>query len=427
MDDFNENDRIPRETPGENPDRSLDPASGEALAAWENENGREPAGDNALENKAEGLAPEEEEPVIRRKLPKICFVLFGAAGVALTVYLISLASPGFADWFCRYPAGAVRAALAYLTSAIPFSFAEFLIILLPVIFVYVVAFGIRKYVDSWRNAGVFALSVLSVASVFFTLFVFTLGAGYRGTTLDAKLDIERKKVSADELKQTAQILVDRLNAEREKTDYLSDGFSVMPYSYEELNRRLNDAYRTAAREYSFIQSFRSRVKPVMLSEPWTYTHITGVYTYFTGESNLNVNMPSYTLPFTEAHEMAHQRGIAREDEANFVAFLVCISSDDPYIRYSGYLNMFEYIASPLYSADADAYRALWSSLDPDIRGEMTAYNKFFEKYRKNVAATVSSAINDTYLKSQGTVGEKSYGLVVDLAVAYYRDSFRGQN
>jgi hypothetical protein len=427
MDIINDSDRISREMPEENPDRSLDPASGEALAAWEKEEEDAPAEKTADGERTVDDSTEEDEPEIRIRLPKICFVLFGAAGVALIFYLISLASPAFADWFCRYPAGGVRAALAFLTSAIPFSLAEFLIILLPVIFVYVVAFGIRKYVGSWRNAGVFALTVLSVASLLFTLFVFTLGTGYRGTTLDTKLDIERKKVSADELKQTAQILVDRLNAEREETGYLGDGFSVMPCSYEELNRRLNDAYRSAAGEYGFIQSFRSRVKPVMLSEPWTYTHITGVYTYFTGESNLNVNMPAYTIPFTEAHEMAHQRGIAREDEANFVAFLVCINSDDPYIRYSGYLNMFEYVASPLYSADADAYRALWSSLDPDIRGEMTAYNKFFEKYRKNVAATVSSAINDTYLKSQGTVGEKSYGLVVDLAVAYYRDSFGGQN
>ena len=49
--------------------------------------------------------------------------------------------------------------------------------------------------------------------------------------------------------------------------------------------------------------------------------------------------------------MAHQRGIAREDEANFIAFLVCMASDDPYIRYSGYLEVYEYVASSLYSDD----------------------------------------------------------------------------
>ena len=158
----------------------------------------------------------------------------------------------------------------------------------------------------------------------------------------------------------------------------------------------------------------------MLSEPWTYTHISGVYTYFTGEANINTNFPDYTIPYTAAHEMAHQRGIAREDEANFIAFLVCISSDDPYIRYSGYLEVYEYVASSLYSADKNYYSAVYSSLKTNVRAEMAAYSAFFDKYRENVVANVSEAVNNSYLQIHGTVGSKSYGLVVDLAVAYYR-------
>ena len=113
----------------------------------------------------------------------------------------------------------------------------------------------------------------------------------------------------------------------------------MPYDYGRMSDKLVDAYRDLSGKYGFIQKLDSRVKTVMLSEPWTYTHITGVYTFFTGESNLNVNMPDYTLPFTAAHEFAHQRGVAREDEANFIAYIACINSDDPYIKYSGALSM----------------------------------------------------------------------------------------
>jgi len=159
---------------------------------------------------------------------------------------------------------------------------------------------------------------------------------------------------------------------------------------------------------------------VILSEPMTYTHIAGVYSFFTGEANVNTNFPDYTIPFTVAHELAHQRGIAREDEANFVAFLVCKESDDPYIRYSGYLNLFEYVSSALYSADQELYAKVASTLNTDVRYELMAYSKFFDKYRDSVAADVSGAVNDAYLKLQGTEGTRSYGLVVDLAVAYYK-------
>ena len=194
----------------------------------------------------------------------------------------------------------------------------------------------------------------------------------------------------------------------------------MPYSYEELNDKLMDAYDVACEKYDFIPKLHSRVKRVMLSEPMTYTHISGVYTFFTGEANINTNFPDYTLPYTAAHELAHQRGIAREDEANFVAFLVCKESDDVYIRYSAYLNMYEYLRNALYSASTDYYAETYYSVPASCRKEMAAYSKFFEKYRENVIEEVSESVNDTFLTINGTEGTRSYGMVVDLAVAYYK-------
>ena len=152
----------------------------------------------------------------------------------------------------------------------------------------------------------------------------------------------------------------------------------------------------------------------------SYTHITGVYTFFTGEANINVNFPDNTLPYTAAHELAHQRGIAREDEANFLAFLVCAESFDPYIRYSGYLNLYEYVASALSSADRQLYLKVSSTLPDLVLGEQYAYSEFFDKYRDSTVSEISETVNNTFLVMHGTEGVKSYGMVVDLAVAYYK-------
>ena len=157
----------------------------------------------------------------------------------------------------------------------------------------------------------------------------------------------------------------------------------------------------------------------MLSELMNYTHITGVYSYFTGEANIDIAFPDYTIPFTAAHELAHQRGIAREDEANFIAFLVCTESDDPYIRYSGYLYVYNYVASALYKTDYELYKSAYFSLPEDIRLEKIAYSKFFDKYRDSVASNVSETVNNTFLTIQGTAGTISYDMVTDLAVRYY--------
>jgi hypothetical protein len=205
----------------------------------------------------------------------------------------------------------------------------------------------------------------------------------------------------------------------QKITFTASGASVMPYSLTEMNAKLLDAYDQYTDQSDFLDDYPSRVKPIMLSEPMSYTHITGVYTFFTGEANLNVNFPDYTLPYTAAHELAHQRGIARENEANFIAFLVTDASDDPYIRYSGYLNLWEYVMNALYPLDGAGYQEILGMLDARVLGELKAYSAFFDTYRDAAVANVSSTVNDAYLKLHGNeAGVESYGLVVDLAIAY---------
>ena len=375
---------------------------------------------------AEGMRPDEAPsaeaalPALKKRLPVFAFVLYGIAVAALAILAAARLSPAFADTFNRYVGAVIRGALAHLTGWIPFSLGEAMVIFLPVAAVFMIVRACRKYSDSWRSVFVYLGSVLSVVSLLFSVFVFGFGTGYYGTTVDEKLGLDRSVVSPEELYYTAATLAAHVNSEAENVKYQYNDFSVMPYTFDEMSRRLVAAYDKVCDEYDFIPRLYSRVKPVMLSEPWTYTHISGVYTYFTGEANINTNFPDYTIPYTAAHEMAHQRGIAREDEANFIAFLVCISSDDPYIRYSGYLEVYEYVASSLYSADKNYYSAVYSSLKTNVRAEMAAYSAFFDKYRENVVADVSEAVNNSYLQIHGTVGSKSYGLVVDLAVAYYR-------
>ena len=358
---------------------------------------------------------------LKIRLPLFAIIFFILGGVSVLLYLSFIMFEGFSDLFNRYISSVVRAALAYATGWIPFSFGEFMIILSPLLIIGAAVYGSRKYADSWRDVIIYCVTLLSVIALVLSVFVIGFAPAYRGSTLDKKLEIDRQKVSAEELYETALILADRVNEERQNVIYSPyNDFSVMPYGLDMMNDKLIDAYDVICDEYQFIQRLDSNIKPVMLSELMSYTHITGVYSFFTGEANINVAFPDYTIPFTAAHELAHQRGVAREDEANFMAFLVCSASDDPYIRYSAYLNLFEYVSAALYSASPNHYYSVVSIVDPEVRQEMQAYSRFFEKYRDSTASKVSETVNNTSLILQGTEGTKSYGMVVDLAVAYYR-------
>ena len=363
---------------------------------------------------------DQSSPIRGRRLPRFCIVFLAIAAVCVLLSILFRLSEPFSDGFNRVVSQPLRVLFAWITYPLPFSLAEALLLLSPLMLVLLIRHAVLHYCHSWRAVGIYLVCLVSVASLFFSSFVLLFSAGYHGATLDSegKLNLAREDVSTEELYTTARHLAERVSEEAQNVVFIHEDFSVMPYTKGEMNQKLMSAYDKVSEEYDFLPHFKSRVKPVLLSVPMSYTHITGVYSYFTGEANLNVDFPDYTLPFTAAHELAHQRGVARENEANFVAYLVCISSDDPYIRYSGYLSMYEYVASALYGADHDLYYEARALLSLPVRYEQWAYSLFFDRYRDSVASEVTGTVNDTYLKLQGTEGTRSYGLVVDLAVAY---------
>lgn len=358
---------------------------------------------------------------LKKYLPKPAIIMFIIALICAVIHLFAIIFSGFADFFNRTVAAFFRLVLAKLTGWLPISFAEIAIICLPLIIGIIVFFAIKAFKKGKENGLRYLCGFFAVITLFYSSFILTFACGYRAQPIEKKLALERKSVTAEELEYTTIIVMQKLNELANETEYGKDGFSDMPYSYKELNKKLNAAYKSFAEEHTIIQNMSSKVKPIILSEPMTYTHISGVYTFFTGEANVNTNYPEYNLPYTMAHEMAHQRGIAPENEANFVAFLVCLESGDTYIQYSAYLNMFEYLTDALYSADKERYMSVIEELSDNVLNELIAYSDFFDKYRDNVAADISGTVNNSYLTSQGqTAGTRSYGLVVDLAVAYYR-------
>ena len=375
------------------------------------------------------VGSEEKKPNFINRFLKSGFfnkpiiVLFVIFAISLAIYLVSRFIPALAEFWTRYPAQAFRFILAKLTGWFPFSLAECLIVSLPLLAIaYIIASSVStKRDESMENFYKWIRPLVSLILVLGILFFSAFGPAYGRYKLTENLDIEQKKVSAEQLQDTAKIVSDELSVMLDKVNFDYEGASIMPYDYKTLVKKMNQAFDKYAESVDYISHFNSNPKAISLSSVMTYTHISGVYTFMTGESNINTNYPDFLVPYTMAHEMAHQRGIAREDEANFVAFLVCIGSDDDYIRYCGYTNMLNYLNSALSKADAELYKSfVYGYMPKPLLYEFVAYSQFFDKYRDSVASEVTGTVNDVFLQSQGQkAGTQSYGLVVDLAVAYY--------
>ncbi len=355
---------------------------------------------------------------LKEYVPRPAAWIFWIALASAILLGIACLSSGAADLIDRTIGAPLRTVLASLTNWLPFSLAETVVYLLPLVLVLFVWMGVRRArnTQAFRR---FLFSALAVVLVLCILFVFTLGCAYHGSTLDSKLGLARQPVSATALYQTALWL--QAESERLCPEFSQEyqGSTIMPLDWDEMNAALLEAYDTVADTYPFLQRMESRVKRVTASSFLSQLHLTGIYTYMTGEANINTTPPDYCLPFTAAHEMAHQRGIARENEANFVAFLVCISSENAYLRYCGYTNMLQYVMNALYTADKEAYQTLAKSYSTSLAWEMHAYALYYAEYADSRIGEVSHAVNNAYLQLQGTAGTASYGMVVDLAVAYH--------
>ena len=146
---------------------------------------------------------------------------------------------------------------------------------------------------------------------------------------------------------------------------------------------------------------------------------TGFYFPFTGEANLNIDSPACYLPSTIAHEMAHQRGIASEQECNFIAIAASTTAQSPAYRYSGWLMGFTYLSNALYRADPEAWQAVRVLLPDTVVADLRDNSAYWAAFEGPVN-DAAQKVYDSFLKSSGeSRGTQSYGTVVDMLMAYY--------
>ena len=204
---------------------------------------------------------------IKKNVPIFARVLFIIALIALINHIFCLLIPAYADFFNIRIAGVVRLVLAKITGILPFSLAELLVyLMIPIIVVIIVVSARLSKKESFTPITRFFCGAFAVLSLFYSLFVFTLGTGYHGSDLADKLGLERRELKSDELSEVAVWLIDQINECSAKVDYIHDSSSVMPYDFSEMNDRLCASYKSAAEKYDFIMGYSSHIKPVMASK-----------------------------------------------------------------------------------------------------------------------------------------------------------------
>ncbi|MGH4050902.1 MAG: DUF3810 domain-containing protein [Clostridium sp.] len=314
--------------------------------------------------------------------------------------------------------------LSVITGLLPFSLAELILIsfvILTLLYILNMIFTICKYKNKrLKILKIFIINILATSGLIYFSFQVLWGFNYQRLTLNKLFELNVRSSSSNELALLCESLTDSSNALREKINENQYGVMELPYNRKYILETAHLGYDKASLQYPKLKGNYGTPKAILLSNTMSYTGITGFYFPFTGEANINMTEPDSFLPFTTTHEMAHQIGFAKEDEANYLAYVACINHPDVNFQYSGTLAALSYSYNVLHKIDPERYKDLILTCSTGVINDLNYNQEFWQKYSGPVDK-IGDKVNDTYLKSQNQKsGTKSYGAMVDLLLANYR-------
>lgn len=310
-----------------------------------------------------------------------------------------------------------------LFGLIPFSAAEILLALVVLVILCRFTFRLIRLpktgpIGLWHGLVKFGafLSVL--------FFLFTIWAlNYNRMPLAQNLGYKTGTPNKAELVALTTQEVDAINALCPLLSWDKQNHSYEAGGFASVRSRINDAYG----RISATESPNSIVLPHIIAYPkaiWpsgllAHFQIQGIFVPFTFEPTVDTGYPMFQLPFDTAHEAAHLKGFAREEEANYWAYLATCSSPDVFFQYSGHMNALLYLVNALSPTDMADVSIHLERLDNRAKSDIDAYNAYVAK-NKGALSQTADKVNDAYLKAQGQNGVASYNAFVDLLCDRYR-------
>ena len=342
--------------------------------------------------------------------------------------------------------------MSMLTGWIPFSLMELIIIVGPVaVLVLIIRQIVRvckvkkpTYAMSEKHRDIMEVqsvaaqriillitmlqNLLCLAAVIYFGYVLLCGVNYHRYPVAYHLGLTVENSTEDELAGLYAELADKATELRTQLATENEkGVYVLPYSERELGKQAKQAYIALAKDYPVFGGRYPVPKHVFFSRIMSWTEITGVFTPWTMEANVNIDISPYSIASTMCHELAHLRGFMREDEANYIAYRACMASDSVDLQYSGTMLALIHTGNALYGQDAERYYELYRAhISPAVSMDLVANNEYWDQFEKPVVGEttvgeIADKVNDAYLKANDQEdGTKSYGRVVDLLLAEYK-------
>ncbi|MHA4894772.1 DUF3810 domain-containing protein [Pedobacter sp. PWIIR3] len=339
-----------------------------------------------------------------RKPLKRLFLLFA---IALAILLIGLnehlVESIYSDRFYLFTSIVQR----FVSSILPFAIGDFLYLgLIIYILKKAYIFFKRLFRNSLRKTDwvIMPLRIINFCLLLYLIFKLSWGLNYSRPSIAQQLGISNEKYNTPQLVKLGELFVKKLN-------YLQ-GVKKTRFSISELKEISSQGYLAMEQKNQFFDYHIPSVKPVLNSWIITKIGIEGYYNPLSGEANINMRLPSVALPFVACHEIAHQLGVGREDEANLIGYLVAANSKNEFFRYAAVYAMLKSILFEIRIKSPDDYERIYATINKGTVRDFEADRNFWRRYNNEMFGYLDVAF-DRFLKlNNQSKGTDSYQDIV---------------
>lgn len=260
------------------------------------------------------------------------------------------------------------------------------------------------------------IRLVFITLIFYVFANLAWGLNYDRETVAQSMDLPTVSFDSSALLQIENLLIKKVN--ESKIALLKKGVHRPPNP--KIYERAAACYRTSG-VLPELDSYRpSSIKSSLFGRLGNYLGFTGYFNPLTGEAQVNKTVPWFLLPFISSHEIAHQLGYAKENEANFVGYLASVNSADTLFHYSAYLDLFAYTHRQLFLYDSVLARTAAAALHPAVKEDIEEWRRFNLAHTSALEPVITWIYNKYLQANRQPQGIKTYGEVTALLISYYK-------
>ena len=309
-----------------------------------------------------------------------------------------------ADFYAERCYPVISAGLSLVPSVVPFSLEEIVVVGFALAFIAVLVRAIRKKEGFLKWLG----KTARIAMWLVVWFYLGWGNNYFRAPLYPRMGIEQVTYDEEAFSRFLADYTAALNGTAENT---------ASWDRETLEADIKEFYSSQVTGYGYtgLRSWQHVKKP-LVNRLYSAVGVLGFMGPFLCESQLNLDLPDMEYPFTLAHELAHLAGVMSEAEANYWAYVYCRQSDNPAVRYSGYLALLPYAASSAGSLlPEDACSEWMETISDNVKEDYKSIGEYWEAKRVGVINTVQRWMMDRLLRTNGvSEGARDYYGVIGM-------------